>query len=138
MREILDGVDPEDLRPLYADVFRELQRGKALEPFEFYAGCYLLSLDGTGYFSSQKIHCSSCQEKVNKQTGEVTYEHQMLGAAIVHPDPEAGRQHEERLRTECSPPIASEDPPAASSFETDRDRGWPFQQWSPCSGLNRP
>jgi hypothetical protein len=86
MREILDGVDPEDLRPLYADVFRELQRGKALEPFEFYAGCYLLSLDGTGYFSSQKIHCSSCQEKVNKQTGEVTYEHQMLGAAIVHPD----------------------------------------------------
>jgi hypothetical protein len=86
MREILDGVDPEDLRPLYADVFRELQRGKALEPFEFYAGCYLLSLDGTGYFSSQKIHCSSCQEKVNKQTGEVTYEHQMLGAVIVHPD----------------------------------------------------
>jgi hypothetical protein len=39
------------------------QRRKALEAFEFYAGCYLLSLDGTGYFSSQKIHCSSCQMK---------------------------------------------------------------------------
>ena len=86
MREILDGVDPEELRALFADVFRQLQRGKALEPFEFYAGCYLLSLDGTGYFSSQKVHCASCQEKVNKKTGEVTYEHQMLGAAIVHPD----------------------------------------------------
>ena len=85
MREILDLVPPERLRPVFASVFRELQRGKALEPFVFYEGCYLLCLDGTGYFSSQKIHCQSCLEKVNKQTGEVTYQHQMLGAALVHP-----------------------------------------------------
>jgi len=86
MREILDELDPELLRDSFGDVFRQLQRGKALEPFEFYAGCYLLSLDGTGYFSSQKVHCASCQEKVHKKTGAVTYEHQMLGAVIVHPD----------------------------------------------------
>lgn len=86
MRDILDGVDPEDLRPLFADVFRQAQRGKVLEPFEFYAGHYLLSLDGTGYFSSQSVHCDSCQQKVNKTTGTITYEHQMLGAVIVHPD----------------------------------------------------
>jgi hypothetical protein len=61
MREILDPVDPEHLRLSFGDMFRQLQRGKALEPFEFYAGCYLLALDGTGYFSSQKIHCDSCQ-----------------------------------------------------------------------------
>ena len=85
MREILDPLDPEHLRPLFGDVFRQLQRGKALEPFEFYAGCYLLSLDGTGYFSSQNIHCPSCQEKVHRN-GTVTYEHQMLGAVLVHPD----------------------------------------------------
>lgn len=86
MREILDPVDPEFLRPAFNDVFRQLQRGKALEPFVFYENCYLVCLDGTGYFSSQKIHCDSCLEKVNKKTGEVTYQHQMLGAAIVHPD----------------------------------------------------
>jgi hypothetical protein len=86
MRAILDPMDPEHLRPLFKDVFRQLQRGKALEPLVFYEGCYLLCLDGTGYFSSQKIHCASCLEKVNKKTGEVTYQHQMLGAAIVHPD----------------------------------------------------
>jgi hypothetical protein len=86
MREILDPLAPDDLRPLFADVFYQLQRGKVLEPFVFHEGCYLLSLDGTGYFSSQKIHCASCLEKVNKKTGQVTYEHQMLGAAIVHPD----------------------------------------------------
>lgn len=86
MREILDPVDPLQLRPSFDDVFRELQRGKALEPFVFYQGCYLLSLDGTGYFSSPSIHCDSCLEKVHKQTGEVTYHHQMLGAVLIHPE----------------------------------------------------
>ena len=86
MREILDPVEPRQLRPLFDDVFRQLQRGKALEPFVFYKGCYLLSLDGTGYFSSASIHCDSCLEKVNKQTGEVTYQHQMLAAVLIHPD----------------------------------------------------
>ena len=86
LREILDAVEPRRVRPLFQDVFGRLQRGKALEPFVFYRGCYLLSLDGTGYFSSSSIHCDSCLEKVNQQTGKVTYQHQMLGAVIVHPD----------------------------------------------------
>lgn len=86
MREILDPLEPDLLRPVFNDVFRQLQRGKALEPFVFHHGCYLLALDGTGYFSSNKVHCDSCLEKINKQTGEVTYQHQMLGAVLVHPD----------------------------------------------------
>jgi hypothetical protein len=85
MREILDPVDPEHLRAPFGDIFRQLQRGKALKPFVFYTGHYLLSLDGTGYFSSQKIHCAACQVKEHKN-GKVTYEHQMLAAVIVHPD----------------------------------------------------
>ena len=85
LRTILDPVDPETLRPAFKDVFRQLQRGKALEPFIFYEECYLISLDGTGYFSSSEIHCESCLEKTSK-SGKVTYSHQMLGAAIVHPD----------------------------------------------------
>jgi hypothetical protein len=85
MREILDPLNPEHLRPSFGNLFRQLQRGKALEPFEFYNGGYLLSLDGTGYFSSRKIHCPSCQVKEHKN-GTVTYEHQMLGAVIVHPE----------------------------------------------------
>ena len=86
MREILDPLDPEQLRPVYGDVFRELQRGKTLERWVFLEGCYLLLLDGTGYFSSQAIHCDTCLKKTNKQTGEVTYQHQLLGAALAHPD----------------------------------------------------
>ena len=86
MREILDEVNSDELRSSFVDVFREVQRGKSLQSFMFYQGYYLLALDGTGYFSSQKIHCDSCLQKVNEQTGEITYQHQMLGAVIIHPD----------------------------------------------------
>ena len=85
MREILDPVSPESLRPLFKSVFGQLQRGKALEPMTFLDGHYLVALDGTGYFSSKTIHCASCLQKVHRN-GSKTYYHQMLGAAIIHPD----------------------------------------------------
>ena len=85
MREILDPVSPKWLRPVFKSVFRQLQRGKALEPMAFLEGHYLLALDGTGYFSSTQIHCASCLHKVHRN-GSITYCHQMLGAAIIHPD----------------------------------------------------
>src|ERR1700737_1194286 len=56
MRAILDPVDPANVRPLFRHVCRRLQRGKALERFVYLDGHYLLSLDGTTYFSSAKVH----------------------------------------------------------------------------------
>ena len=50
----------------------------------FMNGCCLLSIGGTGYFSSNTVHCNHCSMKTNSKTGEITYYHQMLGAAIVH------------------------------------------------------
>jgi hypothetical protein len=85
MREILDSVSPKVLRPVFTSVFGQLQRGKALEPMAFLDGHYLLALDGTEYFSSKTIHCASCLHKVHRN-GSITYFHQMLGAAIIHPD----------------------------------------------------
>jgi hypothetical protein len=85
MRERLDPVVPDSLRPVFTGVFGQLQRGKALEAMVFFQGCYLLALDGTGYFSSQTIHCSSCLEAQHRD-GSITYAHQLLGAALIHPD----------------------------------------------------
>ena len=85
MREILDPFSPASLRPSFKAVFRQLQRGKALEEMVFFKGCYLLALDGTGYFSSTTIHCQSCLEKHHRD-GSVPYAQQMLGAALIHPD----------------------------------------------------
>src|SRR5882724_2304897 len=85
MRERLDPLSPKWLRPVFKSVFRQLQRGKALEEMVFLDDHYLLALDGTGYFSSPTIHCASCLHTVPRN-GSVTYAHQMLGAAVIHPD----------------------------------------------------
>src|SRR5713101_7199572 len=85
MRERLDPVSPESLRASFTSVFRQLQRGKALEELVLLDGYSLLALDGTGYFSSQTMHCDSCLHKVHRN-GAITYDHQLLGAAMLHPD----------------------------------------------------
>jgi hypothetical protein len=89
MRTILDEVSPDNIRPLFKKVFQQLQRGKVLEKMTFMGQYYLASSDGTGYFTSKKVHCQSCLQRKNKRTGEITYHHQMLGVAIVHPDQKA-------------------------------------------------
>lgn len=86
LRERLDDIDPARyLRKPFTKAFHLLQRGKGLEDFTYLDGHYLLSVDGTGYFSSDQIHCENCCAK-HHQDGRTTYYHQMLGAVLVHPD----------------------------------------------------
>jgi hypothetical protein len=116
MRDILDPVDPAHLRPMFLDVFRCLQRGKALEDLVFLDGHYLASLDGTGYFSSSSIKCASCLEK-HHRNGAVTYSHQMLGAVLVHPD------HKEVIPL-APEPIIKADGDAKNDCERNATRRW--------------
>ena len=84
LRERLDPVMPQILRPVFKKIFALLQRGKALESYQYLDGAYLISLDGTGQYHSEKVHCEECCEK-HHRNGKVSYYHQMLGAIIVHP-----------------------------------------------------
>jgi len=52
MKDVIDTVDISELEPLFEDFFRAVQRGKHLEGYRFLGGYYLISMDGTGYFSS--------------------------------------------------------------------------------------
>jgi hypothetical protein len=85
MREKLDEVDPQSIRPAFTAIFSLLQRGKVLEDYRFLDKYLLIPCDGTGMFSSSSIHCENCCQKQHKD-GQVTYYHQMLGAVVVHPD----------------------------------------------------
>jgi hypothetical protein len=114
MRETVDRVDPAEIRPLFTDVFRCLQRGKVLEQFVYWDNCYLLSLDGTQYFASNKIHCPSCQEK-RSHTGVITYSHAVVGAVIVHPD------HREVIPL-CPEPIIRQDGMTKNDCERNATR----------------
>ena len=85
MRERLDVVMPGQLRRPFKKIFSYLQRGKALESYRYIDGYYIFSLDGTGQFSSEKVHCECCCEK-HHRSGRIEYYHHMLGAVLVHPD----------------------------------------------------
>jgi hypothetical protein len=85
IRTILDPVEPTGLRPIFKDVFRLVEQNHFLAQMVFMNKYYLVSLDGSGYYCSKKVHCASCLQKQHKN-GETSYYHQLLAAAIVHPD----------------------------------------------------
>ena len=117
MRTRLDVIHPDLLRPAFKAVFRQAQRGKVLEPFVFMKGCYLISLDGTGYFSSEKLFSPYCLYKTNSKTGKTTYHLQTLAAVIVHP-----------LKKEVIPlppePISNQDGQTKNDCERNAARRW--------------
>lgn len=84
-RNVVDEIPSPLLEKVFSNFFRPLQRGKQLEQFRFLDGKYLIPLDGTQVFSSGKIHCPYCLKKEHK-SGKITYHHQVLCGAIVHPD----------------------------------------------------
>ena len=108
MRTRLDNIPPKVIRPAYRKIFTLLQRGKVLEHFLFLEKYYLISADGTGVFSSSQVHCKNCCVKEHKD-GSKTYYHQILGAALVHPDqqvvfpiaPEPILKHDGAKKNDC-------------------------------------
>ena len=85
MRAILDGVELAFLRAAFRSVFRHLQRGKKLESMTLLDDHYLVSGDGTGFYSSSKVSSPYCLKKTHRNGVEMYYQ-QMYVAAIVHPD----------------------------------------------------
>ena len=67
LRERLDRVDPDSLRPAFRKIISFLQRGKVFEDFTVLGGYRLISLDGTGFFSSKKI-CAGTAAAKNTRT----------------------------------------------------------------------
>ena len=60
IRNLLDTVAPEQLAPPFWRVFEQLREGDYLQAYQGHLGRWLCALDGTQYFSSQKIHCAQC------------------------------------------------------------------------------
>src|SRR4030043_8093 len=87
MREVIDEVESRELEPLFEDFLRPLQRGKHLEGYRVLGDHYVISIDGSGYFSSDKIHCQGCLEKESKKgkKSKKRYVHQIVQAALMKP-----------------------------------------------------
>jgi len=67
MREIIDGVDSEDIRPVFKELYKRLQRNKDLEKYQIFPSIYYFPIDGTQFFSSKEINCEHCLVKRHKE-----------------------------------------------------------------------
>ncbi len=85
MRDSIDMLPTVAFGNIFPDFLNRLQRGRQLDPYRFLGDKYLIPLDGTEYFSSEKINCPYCL-KTEHAKGPVRYHHQILQAVIVHPD----------------------------------------------------
>jgi len=82
MRNIIDQIDSETaFRQIFKELFNKLQRGKHLEQYQTLPGKYLLNVDGTQYYSSDKVDCQRCLVRGTKNKQYNC--HQVLQGAIV-------------------------------------------------------
>lgn len=105
---IMDELPPIHPEKAFSACMKPLQRGNQLAPFRFLDRHYLISLDGTQTLSSERLHCQRCLHKVHA-SGRTTYSHQVLCAALVHPDqrqvlplaPEPIQNHDGHKKQDC-------------------------------------
>ena len=89
MRQVIDEVQPSTLQLLPGRYIQMLDNSGRLAAFELKGegldGKLLISIDGTQYYTSSKIHCGSCLCKKHRD-GTSSYHHNALTSVIVHPD----------------------------------------------------
>jgi len=88
IRSLLDPISPRHLEAYYRQIFRDLERDGVLKGFQSFANTLLVAIDGTEYFSSKKIACEQCSQRILK-SGEINYFHSVLTPVIVQP----GNEH---------------------------------------------
>jgi hypothetical protein len=87
LRECLDQVSPRSLQNSFKSLLEIAKEADLLEKKKVFSniGGYLcISVDGTGFFSSNEISCAECLIK-HRRNGKIEYHHQMLASAIVNP-----------------------------------------------------
>ena len=91
LRNILDPVDPTSLKPCFHTLLQEIDNQGVIRKYNYLDGHVLVSIDGTGQFSSNEVNCPHCMVKNRKKDGKPykEYYHQMLTGCIVHPDHKA-------------------------------------------------
>lgn len=87
IRNLLDGVMPDNLSSVFVDCFNAVKRSGHLNTFRVELGKthadLLIALDGTQYFSSTDLSCDNCSTKVKDE--ETTYSHSVVTPTIVAP-----------------------------------------------------
>lgn len=84
IRNLLDPVPPETLFPLMADIGDALYHQGYLDAYRSINGTFLVALDGTDFFSSEKITCPNCSHAKLKN-GKTLNRHLAVTPVLVAP-----------------------------------------------------
>ena len=84
IRNLLDPVPPETLFPLMATISDELYRNGYLDRFRSINDTFLIALDGTDFFASEKISCPCCTQTTLKN-GRTLNRHIAVTPVLVAP-----------------------------------------------------
>jgi hypothetical protein len=82
IRSLLDPVAPSYVCGVFREINHGLDRHGVLKGFRSHANCLLVAMDGTQYFSSQKVHCEQCNCR-ELNNGTLNYFHSVLNTVIV-------------------------------------------------------
>ena len=85
IRNILDRLAAGGLSSVFTSIYHRLDQQGYLRQFEGVGKHLLVALDGTEYYSSQKVSCPCCSTRTSRN-GEVTYSHKAVLPAIVSPN----------------------------------------------------
>jgi hypothetical protein len=85
IKALLDPIDEGCLGSVFRHTVSELKQAGQLKDYEVMSGHYLLALDGTDYFSSQKIHCQNCTSRI-LNSGKRHYGHSVIPPVLVAPE----------------------------------------------------
>jgi hypothetical protein len=84
IRDLMDEVEPSNVYPVFHYIFNGIKDSVQLDTFRSYDNNLLCALDGTYFFSSNKIHCQNCSIKEHKN-GTTTYSHSAITPVFVVP-----------------------------------------------------
>jgi hypothetical protein len=84
VRNLLDPVAPSYFNPVFFEVFEHLEQQHSLDSFRVLDHQLLVSLDGTQYFSSKRLHCPNCLTR-QLANGQTLYYHTAITPVVVCP-----------------------------------------------------
>ena len=87
IRNLLDPIPPETLFPVITDIGDTLFDQGHLNSFYSIGDTFLVALDGTDFFSSEKISCPCCSQ-FKQKNGNTLYRHIAVTPVIVAPGQE--------------------------------------------------
>lgn len=85
IRKLLDPIPAQKIFDAFTITHQRFNKSKIINQFKYFNNQILVALDGTEYFTSQKIFCPNCNCREHKN-GTKTYYHQVIMQVLVSPE----------------------------------------------------